>query len=157
MKELYYQPEISEFHVGFEYEVLNEIGIDPNGFMGDPKESTIGEWYKFIFPDPYTGCNLEKLFLRKLRVKFLDVKDIESLGFEVFNKEIKGGAYPSEWYMLKHENDSLTQIHCQLSPYHFNKNNGIIINLSTRLKGNISILIKNKSELKKLLTQLNII
>ena len=141
MKELYYQPEISEFHVGFEYEVQQ---MDECGYY-------INEYCEFEYEFG------EKLNLNRVRVKYLDKDDIGSLGFEVFNKEIKGGAYPSEWYMFKHENDSLIQIHCQLSPYHFNKNNGIIINLSTRLKGNISILIKNKSELKSLLTKLNIV
>ena len=72
---LYYTPEISEFHVGFEYEVfdkLHNIWNKENNFFlqqGDFKD--------------------------EIRVKYLDQFDIESLGFILTGKSI------DKWYKLE--------------------------------------------------------
>lgn len=77
----YYTPELSEFHVGFEFElrnssgkvfdwekavVTNPISIDLSGMDNDYEMSTFASDIK----DEY------------VRVKFLDREDIESFGFE---------------------------------------------------------------------------
>lgn len=60
----YYTPTIEEFHIGFEYEYLDEKG----------------DWIKDvpieITPDDYDEQSYG------LRVKYLDKEDIESLGFK---------------------------------------------------------------------------
>jgi hypothetical protein len=65
----YYIPQIEEFHVGFEYE------------LEDPITKL---WVKFIFEE-------DKLWFvksNKVRVKYLDKSDIESLGFKIFKEDI---------------------------------------------------------------------
>ena len=61
----YYQPDISEFHVGFEYE--EAWGL----------ERVNQEWIKEVFKIDQSPVHL----LPKLRVKYLDREDIESCGF----------------------------------------------------------------------------
>jgi len=124
MEELnkYYTPDISEFHIGFEYEFQNtsRYAWKPNVI----DESNITP----VIKDIQRG-NTDYNY----RVKYLDVADIESLGFKQYYEQ-----------------------------YQFIKGNAIIV-----LKSDKSILIesgmnkfygkiKNKSELKKLLIQLNI-
>jgi hypothetical protein len=75
MEAKYYRPDITEFHIGFEYEIYND---DDN------------VWEKKVFPNDFicTGTDEEpdlvELFysnLKEARVKYLDRGDVESLGF----------------------------------------------------------------------------
>lgn len=165
MSNKYYTPEIEEFHVGFEYEFhgMTTGGLDIVDFSKDPIEiKTISKpnkkiWSKeSIYRDDCALYNrsfksLEGLIKTKqIRVKYLDKEDIESLKFKqnlhehklvkfpVFEKECKYGIL--KLYFA-------TEI----------KDIRISIINSNRSETNIFIgECKNKSELIKLLKQLNI-
>lgn len=126
----YYIPEIEEFHVGFEFQL-------------DPYE--INEWKEKIITDRDAyQFKLFKKFCKKenVRVKYLDKEDIESLGWKgykdmfVFEGEIS--------FSLE-----ITGV------------NHYLISQYKKAPENIGVSIfwgrvKNKSELKKLMQQLNI-
>jgi hypothetical protein len=145
MENKYYTPLIEEFHVGFEYEYLT---VD-------------GKWVKDIFmsikPEDTEQMDLSivesilKNHSTELKVKYLDKEDIESLGFVLISEEIK--TY-SHWCQFKNNE---IQIHVQLNEKYFPR----LLNISSMSKGkyigNFKIDIKNKSELKVLMKQLNII
>ena len=131
----YYQPDISEFHVGFEYELVPPIGYSIMN-LNNPMEKWETKWatefQKGVFGikdvDPWGGllagirAAIEK---EKCRVKYLDKEDIESL-----------------------------KIPSYIKINHILNNTYEIIGTNARIfKGDI----KNKSELKKLLKQLNIL
>jgi hypothetical protein len=75
MENKYYQPQIEEFRVGFEYE---QLSINP---QEDITVSNEIKYEKCKFPDPFLGYRLDRLNLSNIRVKYLDKEDIESLGF----------------------------------------------------------------------------
>jgi len=142
--ELYYTPNIEEFHVGFEYEA-----------------KVISENYShYEFSDvPRVGINwgdlegkylniIELLLLRKkIRVKYLDKEDIESLGFIYSSTRRQYELYHTDRqsrYEINENNNTYTISLCSLT-----KEIHIPYNLFIGL-------IKNKSELKKLLKQLEI-
>ncbi|NRA77284.1 MAG: hypothetical protein HRU18_03665 [Pseudoalteromonas sp.] len=127
MKNKYYTPEVEEFHVGFEYQVLdgdvwiNEVvGLDNTGDLEFLKDLIIEE-----------SC----------RVKYLDREDIESLGFVTYMKSVKDSfKLGSTVIRLKVE---------QILIFRYDE-----YTIDELLfKGTI----KNKSELKRILKQLNII
>lgn len=128
MENKYYTPEIEEFHIGFEYE-LNE------GYS-----EFISEWWieqEFDFRDPERVNN----FLDKIRVKYLDKEDIESLGWKMDTE------YPRCILFTNRKN-------CYLNYWLDSK----IIEISSE-EGSDNYFqgyCKNKSELKKLMKQLNI-
>ena len=73
MENKYYTPDITEFHVGFEYERKTSFG-----------------WVKSIFIEPLfnnskigqgSGADKKEWFSFEKRAKYLDKEDIESLGF----------------------------------------------------------------------------
>lgn len=128
MENKYYIPEIEEFHVGFEFE-HKSIGKN--------------EWNKEVTEviDIKNIEGIQRVIKNNdIRVKYLDKEDIESLGWKL--------------HKLKVGTEEFEIIH--------NKKNNIVIKSSidenmcypiTRFNGTI----KNKSELKKLMKQLNII
>lgn len=142
-EEKYYTPEISEFHFGFEYEIFKPEGIDFGGFKSE------GGWLGFSIPNPYYGFNADRILKENshVRVKYLDKEDIESLGFEKF----------------VHKNAKCYKLHNWLL-YHFPNNNVVSLNryalntIRDSESGNQYFrgVIKNKSELKKLIQQLGI-
>ena len=67
----YYTPEIEEFHIGFEYEILQQ---------GDYIKTTFLTQSEFGFDDVDDLINIS-------RVKYLDREDIESLGFEMIESD----------------------------------------------------------------------
>lgn len=137
----YYTPTIEEFHVGFEYETM-ELGSRTKY-----NPTTLNEW------DDLTGDYDRRTLLyeiarggQSVRVKYLDKEDIESLGFElrviplgedteedelgIFRKET--GAFEGTFFLDRAlHNCNIEFFNCYFT-------------------------IKNKSELKKLLKQLNI-
>ena len=123
---LYYTPTIEEFHIGFECEVLGIIGA---------KED------ERLFSQPTIISQKELLLIDRLeiRVKYLDQSDIESLGWRFGTNDY---VFP--------ENKNVTYGQYKLL---FNNNELEIIHLSGTLFRGI---IKNKSELIKLMQQLNI-
>jgi len=136
----YYTPTIDDFHVGFECEMKNSS--DPIYFdwehctFKDDFSNELSEDYCF----EYLRTDLKE---ENIRVKYLDRDDIESCSFntedngECYNKTNAFdiyGLYPWEW-------DKGIQNQYK-----------IILNGDTLFLG----IIKNKSELKVLLKQLNI-
>lgn len=133
----YYTPEIEEFHVGFEYEHLQD-------------EEMFGEITRGINYCLYTldaqdeleviVANLED---DRLRVKHLDKEDIESLGFKQDHNhnDVRFG-YTNGSTRIQH------------TPH---RNNIEIYQWGHESDTVSGITIKNKSELKRLLKQLNII
>lgn len=137
---LYYTPIIEEFHVGFECEILGLVGAKE-----DEK----------LFSQPTIISQKELLLIDRLeiRVKYLDRSDIESLGWKY------------DVNMSELEYDSF-----YIEPGYDNKNRFIQYSLQNYKNGKVYldkginsgvheigfITIKNKSELIKLMQQLNI-
>lgn len=137
----YYVPEISEFHIGFEY-YLKDI-------KGNPLECK-----------EVLKSNLMILDTKQTLVKYLDQFDIESLGWTFKTK----GPFRT-WYTGSDSwfnntiptGDSGRYWSFELS--HDIKYNGIIIKAGTNYGDTDTFFegtIKNKSELIKLMQQLNI-
>lgn len=152
MENKYYTPNIKEFHIGFEFEMF----IDN---MNDWVNGTISPFSFTCKNNLHQKENeFDKIlyYLRKdkIRVKYLDKKDIESLGFK----------------MVCNDSSSLTFSNKAHEKFNIIKDS-IILDLFTNTKvGNyISIVysetksilfrgnIKNKSELNILLIQLKLI
>lgn len=127
----YYTPTIEEFHIGFEYEVQQ-------------MEELCGS---LTYTEEYASFNYEfgdEINLERVRVKYLDQEDIESFGFKLWTH--KGNELG---FMRNTDKEGSTWIH--------------------RIEGKIKIsttfpdttlylgIIKNKSELKRVLQQLEII
>jgi hypothetical protein len=144
MNNKYYTPKVEEFHVGFEYEEF--INFDMLLIRSIDHEDDI-IWIKTHLDVNMTFEFMEipfKIMRDCIRVKYLDKEDIEDLGFkfhehlygasQYFYKDIKlhDRGFGLSIYSSKHIIDA-SQDECLF--------NG---------------LIKNKSELKVLLKQLNI-
>ena len=142
MKDKYYTPEIEEFHVGFECEIQSSWGMQKGIYPSILREDTL------------TGFQLQKIgeteTLKKvisgIRVKYLDKKDIESLGFSYYKTHpgMEQMEFDKGEYELTYDPN-------------FKGKQWLRINLEG--EGDVTLFsgsIKNKSELKKLLKQLNI-
>jgi hypothetical protein len=138
----YYTPEIDEFHVGFECEIQSSWGMQKGIYPSILREDTL------------TGFQLQKIgeteTLKKvisgIRVKYLDKKDIESLGFSYYKTHpgMEQMEFDKGEYELTYDTN-------------FKGKQWLRINLEG--EGDVTLFsgsIKNKSELKKLLKQLNI-
>ena len=134
----YYIPKIEEFYVGFEYERMNGdrweqdmLGIDDMRSNRNCYENEIEE----IF-----------IGLRDVRVKYLDQEDIESLGF--ICKE------PYRWQFNKGQYRLYTEPYTSKESFRIDRG----ITIKDWVDGcSIFIgVIKNKSELIKILKQLGI-
>lgn len=134
----YYTPEIGEFHVGFQYQ-RNDGGVwynntsDAYDMMSVQTQLNKSNFNKGEY------INYRK-FNKRIRVKYLDREDIESLGFTQSKSDINWYDYKNNRYWLYRED---------------NKDWRWIISdeqSEVSFAGNI----KNKAELKVLLKQLNI-
>lgn len=160
MENKYYVPEIDEFHVGFEYEYVTNIGVTTDD---DSK------WDSFLFGDQEKFKSwdwrllLQDCLKRKLiRVKHLDREDIESLGW-IFNHKViindEGSLYVDSWVINidKTENKrKYFQLYLNDGKYYISYieyTNSVGRYESDIFQGTI----KNKSELTKILAQLNIL
>lgn len=127
----YYTPEIEEFYVGFEYET--------NYLLKDWEKRTLTIQDADFFFSSYYSDAVKVEF----RVKHLDQEDIESLGFELDlnHKDVRFNflKFPYRFDFIPYRR-TIENI-CRW---------GEEEDLLKRIK------IKNKSELKKLLKQLNI-
>jgi|AntDeeMinimDraft_6_1070357.scaffolds.fasta_scaffold01522_6 hypothetical protein len=132
----YYTPEIEEFHVGFEVtynhfnkriiHVIKEDELNYGDYQG------VTDFYEIIKNEPL--------------VKYLDKKDIESLGFSYYKTHpgMEQMEFDKGEYELTYDPN-------------FKGKQWLRINLEG--EGDVTLFsgsIKNKSELKKLLKQLNI-
>lgn len=149
----YYTPSLEEFYIGFEYEQYN---YDDKKFYSD----TIVDC-DFMSSDlKYTSDNgfttiIEEIKKEYIRVKYLDKEDIESLGFtqSLMHKYIFISNEYKPYYNNSYKiginydiNTHIISIFIIFDEYTRNPTKDIIC----------SLLIKNKSELIKLLKQLNI-
>ena len=131
MENKYYLPKIEELHIGFECEI-DQSEINKNF-----------KWCEYVIGTDYENITIARAVSEVnkngIRVKYLDRQDIESFGFK-FEKDDE---YAGEYY--------------------FSKENSIIGKFLTEdKKYNIEMfstyfIVKNKSEFKKLLMQLDLI
>lgn len=105
MESKYYTPDISEFHVGFEYEVFDskyeykveklsetklKVLSDPITTTGWFKEAYEIDSFLYVEDSSDIKSNIPSYIENdKVRVKYLDREDIESLGF-IESKETEG-------------------------------------------------------------------
>lgn len=161
----YYTPNPDEMYIGFEYEIQDELVWDWNNEFRNKKDFLgnliTGSYKKFNFgwfPKIYDGSELLKYEiqyvcidntlepkLRSYRVKYLDKEDIESLGWK--------GNDSNSVYFTK-DNYRLV---------HWITNEGRDISIFEKYDGGTQeeclvrkCIIKNKSELVKLMKQLEI-
>ena len=132
----YYIPKIEEFYQGFEYERWSSSAYTT--------EKYIKEVFEFVNKDYVWDDDITNMLAcaynggDSIRVKYLDKEDIESLGFKQ-----KTDLYIKDNLTLQVHKDSIT------IKYYDNFNN----DWRTKVE---QIIIKNKSELVKLLKQLQI-
>lgn len=156
--ETHYTPEIEEFHVGFEFE-CKESFLD--GTVKTLEDFNNSKWVKqtcgsaIMYVERALIGRNAKNGLSGVRVKYLDKEDIESLRFEYQDgKMIKGY---SDNFIYKPNNNlqydltyvydkNILRIHVEDLVYFEDSYNYLYQGI-----------IKNKSELKKLLKQLNIL
>ena len=132
--EKYYTPEIEEFHIWFEYEWKCD--------------GTKTDWTRSVCDSNMNPLDCDCRRINDYRVKYLDKEDIESFGFD-HDQTTKDG---SDYYKGSLISDSEFRLNT-------NKQNPTLINI-WNLRNNEQIfcgIIKNKSELKVLLKQLNIL
>lgn len=152
---LYYTPTISEFYIGFEYEYMN-------GDRWEESEMRIQD-YKSDGPDYERSDSWfeEEILrgIRTVRVKYLDQFDIESLGWEL--SYIKHSPFTGKnlnVYVLNIENGFNTGINYTLEQLD-NKQYLISSESYSSYGGEtykMAFNLNNKSELIKLMQQLNI-
>lgn len=71
-KEKYYTPDISEYHVGFEYEWKCD--------------GTQTDWTKSVCDEIMNPLDVDCRRINEYRIKYLDNEDIESFGFHSINE-----------------------------------------------------------------------
>ena len=159
MDNKYYHPSIEEFHVGFEYEYRNHDGtVKNNTVLNSWNKSTISDLNELSYVE--RGLQTPN----NTRVKYLDKDDIESLGF-IHDGNESGEESPQLFdehgYSLAYVLDKqLEPIKTAWIIYHFPDKFLIIERIVNCGTGFEDMLfrgyIKNKSELARLLKQLNI-
>ncbi len=151
MESKYYTPELSEFHVGFEF----ELKIPGEHFwrtedISDFEGPQIGNWpFEYALEN---GC---------LRVKYLDREDIESCGWQKLTDELKKQWNPEEQMIYYYETIDHNLFYLNFYTDEIYTNRGldfvrekvvVVIDGEGKFSGEI----KNKSELKKLMKQIGI-
>jgi hypothetical protein len=131
MENKYYTPELEEFCEGFEYEVNNTPGLSDEW---TPVKISGLNW----FPSEFQIVSL------KIRVKYLDKEDIERLGWN---------SIPVDRSRLKRLDSLCFELKDKLLIFF---NNTVKIITSDWQKCYFEGVLKNKSELKKLMKQLRI-
>jgi len=154
----YYTPDITEFHVGFEYEI-NSTGADVAAYINFNK--LIVKDSKRFWSNLMTDWNCieedgsRDLWLSKYRVKYLDKNDIES----VLNiKPFLGGSYVFE-KDCNFRPDWLTGVYVSKIRIYFHPENTwvrIEYLIEKEWEKFFEGSLKNKSELKNLLVWLGI-
>ena len=141
MNNKYYTPEVEEFRVGFEYEYFeNDI------------------WTSYILDEPYINALWNQTCMGKVRVKYLDEKDIEDLGFINWTVEWSD---PARYYFTKSLLDGYESIKKGIQLFFifgsYDRDHITIYNIIDEVKQILfDGVVKNKFELKVLLKQLNI-
>ena len=150
MENKYYTPEISEFYVGFEFEIASYGG---KMLPGSP---TIKEWIQDKLTSDLYDINYildiynEGKQCTDIRVKYLDQSDIEELGFKLIFNDIGIEYWKLGNFELRTDVDLGVYIDSDNLYSIFYNPYGKQYNCV------FSGVIKNKSELKKILQMLNI-
>jgi len=142
----FYVPDISEFHVGFEYEYKKWIDSNSNfewAKSGEIRKPYEINWVDSIMKDP-------KMDGSQIRVKYLDKEDIESLGFTyIYHNALDNtDIFENGWLTISINYESHT-----IDIYRTELEDDPEFYTSYALS---DFTIKNKSELKTLLKQLSI-
>lgn len=157
MENKYYAPSIDEFYVGFEYETYNmstgglviwDLGNNESTKISEPNNPL---WFTTIFQkDDFQLYPLftdieERINQNRIRLKYLDKDDIEDLKFKYISR-------------LTARTDKFQKGKYQL---YFNKESyrvriGFNVDTEVKYEQIFDGYIKNKSELSKILKQLNI-
>jgi len=146
MENKYYTPELSEFHIGFEYE-YNPSLIELNLWYLDNNNNS-NKWYS----ESFTAGNvlegeseiteIQRLIESKaIRVKYLDLQDLEDLGFVKTDIGVFKNCYKKDSFVITNMEEYESNHVLDLSTY---------INKMARI---FRASIRNKSELIKLLAQ----
>lgn len=154
MENKYYTPEIKEFHEGFEYEI-KETFVD--GTVKTKEDYDNAKWIKEKYTTrsyPYIqrvfdGENPNNL-PPALRVKYLDIEDIESFGWKLLPKY----AWMKTWEDL--QDGATFELNTETNSFQLNYNNPKFIIIFDDFDIIFEGKIKNKSELEKLLEMLGI-
>lgn len=159
----YYTPEISEFYVKFIFEGYNTTSNYPEKDKWVQFEMGLGLGEQWSRIENYINN-------KQIRVKYLDAKDIEELGFKLecesllekgpFNYKFRKDNYILEyfnWFVKGSSEQGVEFDYQQASEYRkvivrYEDTTSPFVGGYTMFRGNI----KNKSELKKLLVQLGI-
>ena len=144
----YYTPSLEEFCIGFEYEQINPVPIYDNGWRFKITKRI------FTKEDIRSTMDLYRITIdlqdKDIRVKYLDQQDIEECGF-------KENGY--EEFIMTNSNIKsrystiCTEVRIELYYDYKTKELSILYQPEYLFNGTI----KNKTELKKLLKQLNIV
>jgi len=153
MDNKYYTPNIEEFHIGFEYEV----------FQSSTKESMKYSAKQDVWIDIIHNVSLTLLSVKEIlrddlvRVKYLDKEDVAELDWKItkeysceFEAQYKVSEY--EFYDLTYEQE---EHRLTIEKFYQSKMIAKPINQYDSVTVFIGI-IKNKSELKRIIKQLNI-
>jgi len=124
----YYTPQIEEFHVGFELEI---------------KTHELKNWEKHTWL-PGDQASSVAQYLEQIRVKYLSGECVKSFGFKVVSIDAWDTTYTRDKVMLRVHEDGAVEIYNNYIKDAF---------MSVRFRGKI----KNKSALKIILQQLEII
>lgn len=147
-KEKYYTPSIEEFYSGFEYELLGHSGrMVPGGIT--QKWETLEYSLDASYLNDEDSLK-ELLDCGEIRVKYLDSSDIEELGFKLAFSDIGIECWKLGNFELRTDVDLGAYI-----------DSGNLYSIFYNPYGKqyncvFSGIIKNKSELKKVLNMLNI-
>lgn len=139
----HYIPEISEFYVGFECEVIDLKGVSDNPYYDweyriitdiDLSHNTFLEDYDGFYSLP------EALEEEKIRVKYLDQSDIKSLGF------VKGSVWYTHEIGVRLAISKSDEMHIKIEKLYTDSHWNLVFDG----------IIKNRSELKKVLKMIGI-
>ncbi len=172
----YYNPELDEFHIGFEYQCLDELVKDwdrefagKKDFLGHIIPEDINKYKKinfgwkdkifnlsdYIIHNEVQWKQIENILeptLPHFRVKYLDQEDIKSLGWKLKHPGVIIDDVPRFVQYTKQGHESICLLEVFISNPPMIRIDEILNYSYTKFAG----IIKNKSELKKLMKQLNI-
>jgi hypothetical protein len=136
----YYTPTLEEVYVGFELEWRSDV-------RGEPWNKQVCDVDLIsIFYDAYEHSDIEEPFDEQFRVKYLNTEDIESFGFVCILDDIRIQHYRRGNFILKTDYDLGSYINEDFNLY------SIVYNpYESQYNDVFSGIIKNKSELKKVL------
>lgn len=139
----FYVPEISEFHVGFEYQVLDENGYHKVTLTDSMLSQNLQFRSRSVNFFQYIKEEIDK---QKIKIKYLDKEDIESLGWKESPRGYRFDFKTKDDDFQLYFDDRIFSEELGVGITIYDWNSEVIF----------TGYVKNKSELKKLLQQLNI-